>query len=72
MGEDKIICLYSQGVSTRDIEKTMQEMNGIEVDATRVSKIMDKLLPLIRKWQNRPPESVYAMVMLYAHTLQGS
>lgn len=64
--EDKIIFLYSQGVSTRDIEKTMQEMYGIEVDATRVSKITDKLMPMIREWQNRPLESVYAMVMLDA------
>ena len=40
--EDKIIFLYSQGTSTRDIERTMQEMYGIEVDATRVSKITDK------------------------------
>jgi transposase-like protein len=64
--EDKIIFLYSQGVSTRDIEKTMQEMYGIEVDATRVSKITDKLLPVIREWQNRPLENVYAMVMLDA------
>lgn len=64
--EDKIIFLYSQGTSTRDIEKTMQEMYGIEVDATRVSKITDKLLPMIREWQNRPLESVYAMVLLDA------
>ena len=64
--EDKIIFLYSQGTSTRDIERTMQELYGIEVDATRVSKITDKILPVIREWQNRPLESVYAMVMLDA------
>ena len=64
--EDKIIYLYSQGTSTRDIEKTMQEMYGIDVDATRVSKITDKLLPIIREWQNRPLESVYALVVLDA------
>lgn len=64
--EDKILFLYSQGTSTRDIEKAMQEMYGIEVDASRVSRITDKLLPLIREWQNRPLESVYAMVMLDA------
>jgi len=64
--EDKILFLYSQGTSTRDIERTMEEMYGIEVDATRVSKITDKLLPLIREWQNRPLENVYAMVMLDA------
>jgi transposase-like protein len=64
--EDKVIFLYSQGTSTRDIERTMQEMYAIEVDATRISKITDKLLPVIREWQNRPLESVYAMVMLDA------
>ncbi|SHJ98894.1 Transposase, Mutator family [Propionispora hippei DSM 15287] len=64
--EDKIIYLYSQGTSIQDIEKTMQEMYDIEVDATRVSKITDKLLPLIREWQKRPLESVYSMVMLDA------
>lgn len=64
--EDKVIFLYSQGVSTRDIQKTMREMYGIEVDDSRVSKITDKLLPIIREWQERPLQSVYAMVILDA------
>lgn len=64
--EDKIIFLYSQGVSTRDIQKTMREMYGIEVDDSRVSKITDKILPLINEWQERPLQSVYAMVILDA------
>ena len=64
--EDKILFLYSQGTSTRDIEKAMHELYGIEVDATRVSKITDKILPVIQEWQNRTLESVYAMVMLDA------
>ncbi len=64
--EDKIIFLYSQGVSTREIQKTMQEMYGINVDDSRVSKITDKILPLIKEWQERPLQSVYAMVILDA------
>lgn len=64
--EDKIIFLYSQGVSTRDIQKAMQEMYGINVDDSRVSKITDKILPLIKEWQERPLQSVYAMVILDA------
>ena len=64
--EDKIIFLYSQGVSTRDIQKTMREMYGIEVDDSRVSKITDKLLPVIMEWQHRPLKDVYAMVVLDA------
>ena len=64
--EDKVIFLYSQGVSTRDIQKTMQEMYDINVDDSRVSKITDKILPLIKEWQERPLQSVYAMVILDA------
>jgi transposase-like protein len=64
--EDKVIFLYSQGVSTRDIQKTMSEMYGINVDDSRVSKITDKVLPLIKEWQERPLQSVYAMVILDA------
>ena len=64
--EDKILFLYSQGTSTREIERTMQEMYGIMVDATRVSRITDKILPLIREWQNRPLETCYAHVVLDA------
>jgi len=64
--EDKVIFLYSQGISTRDIQKTMQEMYGIDVDDSRVSKITDKILPLIKEWQERPLQNVYAMVILDA------
>ena len=38
--EDKVIFLYAQGVSTRDIQKTMQEMYGINVDDSRVFKVI--------------------------------
>ena len=64
--EDKIIFMYSQGTSTRDIQKAMMELYGIEVDDSRVSKITDKILPLIKEWQERPLESIYTMVILDA------
>ena len=64
--EDKILFMYSQGTSTRDIEKNMREMYGIEVDDTKVSRITDKILPLIREWQERPLQSIYAMLILDA------
>jgi transposase-like protein len=44
----------------------MQEMYGIDVDDSRVSRITDKLLPLINEWQERPLQTVYAMVILDA------
>ena len=36
------------------------------MDATRVSKITDKLLPVILDWQNRTLENACSMGMLYA------
>ena len=62
--EDKVIFLYSQGIFTLDIQKTMQEMYGIDVDNSRVSKIADKILPLIKEWQERPLQNVYVMAIL--------
>ena len=64
--EDKILFLYSQGMSTRDIQKTINEIYGIDVDDTKVSRITDKILPVLREWQERPLQNVYAMVMLDA------
>jgi len=64
--EDKILFLYSQGMSTRDIQKTINEIYGIDIDDTKVSRITDKILPVLRKWQERPLQNVYAMVMLDA------
>lgn len=64
--EDKILFLYAQGISTRDIQKTINEIYGIDIDDTKVSRITDKVLPVLREWQVRPLESIYAMVMLDA------
>ena len=61
--EDKIIYLYSQGVSMWEIESTMREMYGIKVDDSRVSRITDKLLPVIREWQERPLRDIYVLVV---------
>ena len=39
--EDKVISLYAKGLTTRDINKQIQELYGIEVSATTVSNITD-------------------------------
>ncbi len=64
--EDKILFLYSQGISTRDIQKTIKEIYGVDIDDTKVSRITDKIIPVIKEWQERPLENIYAMVMLDA------
>lgn len=64
--DEKIIGLYGLGMSYQDIRSHMQEMYGVEVSAGLLSKITDKLLPLITEWRNRPLESIYTIVFLDA------
>jgi transposase-like protein len=64
--EDQIIALYSKGVSTRDIQDHLQGLYGIEVSPTLISNVTNKIVPLIKEWQNRPLQQVYAVVFLEA------
>lgn len=64
--EDQIIAMYAKGLSTRDIEDHMREIYGVDVSPTMVSKITDKILPLIAEWQSRPLNRVYPVVFLDA------
>ena len=64
--EEQVIALYARGVSTRDIQSHLQHLYGVEVSPTLISNITDKLLPLIKEWQNRPLQTVYSVVFLDA------
>ncbi|WP_413299614.1 IS256 family transposase [Bacillus sp. 1P10SD] len=64
--EDQIIALYSKGMSTRDIEDHMKDIYGINVSSSLVSKVTDKVLPLVYEWQSRLLDPVYPIVFLDA------
>jgi transposase-like protein len=64
--ENKIIALYANGTSTRDIQRMLNELYGVEVSAATISTITDKVWPLVEQWQNRPLSAVYAIVYLDA------
>lgn len=64
--EEKIIGLYSLGMSYRDISKHIQEMYDTEISHTVLSQITDKIIPEIKAWQNRPLEAVYPILWLDA------
>jgi putative transposase len=64
--EDQIIALYAKGVSTRDIQDHLDHLYGIEVSPTMISNVTNKIVPLIKEWQSRPLQSVYAVVFLDA------
>ena len=64
--EEKILSMYAKGMTTGDIEAHIQDIYGISVSGSTVSRITDKILPIAKEWQLRPLESVYAVVFLDA------
>ena len=64
--EAKILSMYAKGMTTGDIESHIRDIYGVEVSDTTVSRITDKILPEAKEWQQRPLESVYAVVFLDA------
>lgn len=64
--EEKILSMYAKGMTTGDIETHIRDIYGIEVSDSTVSRITDKILPIAKEWQQRPLESVYAVVFLDA------
>ena len=64
--EEKILSMYAKGMTTSDIEEHIRNIYGIEVSDTTVSRITDKILPVVREWQQRPLEAIYAVVFMDA------
>ena len=64
--EEKILSMYAKGMTTSDIENHIRDIYGLEVSDTTVSRITDKILPIVKEWQQRPLESVYAVVFMDA------
>src|SRR5213592_403830 len=57
--DDKILALYSRGLSTRDIEAHLAEIYGVKVGRDLISRVTD-----VREWQQRPLDDVYPVVFL--------
>ncbi len=64
--EEKILSMYAKGMTTGDIEAHIQDIYGLSVSDTTVSRITNKILPVAKEWQQRPLESIYAVVFLDA------
>ena len=57
--EQRIIGMYSRGMSTRNIKDHVREMYGVEISESTVSNVTSRVLDLIKEWQSRPLEPVY-------------
>ncbi|MCM1500188.1 MAG: IS256 family transposase [Clostridium sp.] len=64
--EEKILSMYAKGMTTGDIESHMKELYDMEISDSTISRITDKILPIVKEWQERPLEEVYAVVFMDA------
>jgi transposase-like protein len=64
--EDKIIGLYGLGTSLRDISAHIKETYDTDISAGTLSSITDKIIPMVKEWQQRPLEDLYCIVWLDA------
>jgi putative transposase len=60
--DDKIIAMYSRGMSTRDMQSALKEMYGVDVSPTLISDVTDAVMDEVRAWQSRMLDEVYPIV----------
>lgn len=68
--DDKIISMYSRGMTTREIRAHLEEMYKVEVSADLISTVTDSVLEEITEWQSRPLDSIYPIVFMDALMLK--
>lgn len=64
--DDKIISLYSRGLTTREIQGHLEEIYGVEVSPGLISSVTEEVMEEVRDWQKRPLEAVYPILYLDA------
>jgi transposase-like protein len=62
--DDKILFLYAQGMTTREIVKTFKELYGADASPSLISKVTDAVIDEVIEWQSRPLDPVYPIVYL--------
>jgi putative transposase len=62
--DDKILFLYAQGMTTREIVATFKEMYGADVSASLITKVTDAVIEEVIEWPSRPLDAVYPIVYL--------
>ena len=64
--DEKIISMYAKGMTTRDIQGHLKEQYGVDVSATFISNITEKIIEAAKEWQSRPLHASYAIVFVDA------
>ena len=64
--DEQILALYAGGMTTRDIQRHLRELYGVDVSEGLVSEVTGSIQDDVRAWQGRPLEELYVVVYLDA------
>jgi putative transposase len=64
--DDKVISLYTRGMSTREIQGHLEEIYGAEVSPQLISTVTDAVTAEVAEWQSRPLEPLYPIMFFDA------
>jgi len=64
--DDRVISLYSRGMTTREIQGHLEEIYGVGVSPALISIVTDAVAEEVKIWQNRPLDAVYPIVYMDA------
>jgi len=64
--EDQILSMYARGMTYRDIQAHLKDIYGSELSIESISRITDKIIPIVSEWRNRPLEEVYTIIYMDA------
>ncbi len=62
--DDQILALYARGMSTRDIVSTFEEIYGVDISSSLISRVTENVMESILEWQNHPLDPVYPIIFL--------
>jgi len=63
---EKVLYLYAQGMSQQEIADQLKDLYHTEVSQELISKVTDMVSEDVKRWRNRPLDSVYPIVYLDA------
>ena len=64
--DDKILAMYSRGMSTQGIQETIKEIYNVDISPELVSRVTDEVKGMVDEWRNRPLEAFYPVVFFDA------
>jgi putative transposase len=64
--DEQILALYAGGMTTREIQRHLRELYGVDVSDGLISEVTGSIQDDVRAWQSRPLEELYVAVYLDA------